>query len=1090
MCHKKLSVRLCDNVNFIHGQNGSGKSAILAALQICLGAGAKRTNRARNLKDLVRREGGATQAKVRVTLLNRGPDAYQHNVYGDTITIERTITLGNSGGGYKLYDENMNPQSDKKKDLLDMLDQLNIQVENPVAVLDQEEAKKFLTGKPEDKYLFFTKATDLERLDRRYADTVDNINELHDSLERMARTIEPLEQNVSNLKKEYEDFKILEKLEVKESEANVKYAWSFYTQCLTELEQEKKVVETQQAKVASYKEKIEQAENESDNSQVQKDLEEKLATLTAEAEEASRHQARLREEYKSAIGPKKALEHKLKMKKNEVNQSKKDLVFATKELQNKRDEIVQKKGSADSEEASRQARAKEAENKIEEAKSFIEEARKGTEESLQKYEEGKSTEEALGNNVRSIQSQCNAVKSKIQELQRSQGNSLAIFGPKCEAMNKAVIQAQNQGKFRDAVIGPIGKYMKIVTGKEHYAALAEKALQLNLDRYIVTNSHDRQVYLKLREQVGCGFRDCGVYQMSKVARYNIRQPPEGVDVVSSVITSSEDVVFNCMVDNGRCDQKAVCESWDVSQSQLLEEHSSGKVAIRGNNIKSVYYLPSGDFWQVFNGEMSVTSAEKAVLKGASIGMDKSRAIKEAESEYAQLKQEIDSQTIRLNEVKKERQGQKVKWNDWKKKLAVAQAQINKYTEDIERIREESENAENITFDTSDLEDEVNKAQEQYDRLKAQLEEMSKSIEELNPDIEKIQSEIEEVTSRNEKIAKELRDCEEKLGSQMQLQQQRERNLQKKKDKLQQAEDALQKQQEVVESKENKTQDTLRKARIMTLRVQKGEENRKRRDEYDEGKGEELDLINEDDFNDEELESIEPVILRKAPEYYAGKIRQLQKAIERERKSRRMTESNPEVALEKYLRAKKALDTKLYQIEEIEKNKNLLIADVRDRKEKWKKFRGFIKQLTNHNFDEFLNKKGSSGQIKFDDKNKTLDVIVQKDNRDKHSQTADVKALSGGERSFTTLALLLALGESLETPFRVMDEFDVFLDPVARRIALNTMIEVAKEFEHRQFIFITPQDLSNIKTDPKLMIHQLKPPKRQDVVGRNVQQTID
>jgi Chromosome segregation ATPases len=147
-------------------------------------------------------------------------------------------------------------------------------------------------------------------------------------------------------------------------------------------------------------------------------------------------------------------------------------------------------------------------------------------------------------------------------------------------------------------------------------------------------------------------------------------------------------------------------------------------------------------------------------------------------------------------------------------------------------------------------------------------------------------------------------------------------------------------------------------------------------------------------------------------------------------------------------------------------------------------------MTDQNFDEFLNKKGSSGQIKFNDKEKTLDVIVQKDNRDKHSQTADVKALSGGERSFTTLALLLALGECLETPFRVMDEFDVFLDPVARRIALNTMIEVAKEFEHRQFIFITPQDLSNIKTDPKLMIHQLKPPKRQDVVGREVQQTID
>jgi hypothetical protein len=67
MCHRKMTVDLCANVNFIHGQNGSGKSAILAAVQICLGAGARRTHRARNLKELVRKEAGehCTGAKVR-----------------------------------------------------------------------------------------------------------------------------------------------------------------------------------------------------------------------------------------------------------------------------------------------------------------------------------------------------------------------------------------------------------------------------------------------------------------------------------------------------------------------------------------------------------------------------------------------------------------------------------------------------------------------------------------------------------------------------------------------------------------------------------------------------------------------------------------------------------------------------------------------------------------------------------------------------------------------------------------------------------------------------------------------------------------
>jgi ubiquinone/menaquinone biosynthesis C-methylase UbiE len=49
--------------------------------------------------------------------------------------------------------------------------------------------------------------------------------------------------------------------------------------------------------------------------------------------------------------------------------------------------------------------------------------------------------------------------------------------------------------------------------------------------------------------------------------------------------------------------------------------------------------------------------------------------------------------------------------------------------------------------------------------------------------------------------------------------------------------------------------------------------------------------------------------------------------------------------------------------------------------------------------------------------KTLHMIVQKDNTDESTQSNNVKELSGGERSFATLSLLLALGESIECPFR-------------------------------------------------------------------------
>lgn len=126
MCHRKLRVDLNRNINFIHGQNGSGKSAILAALQICLGAGARRTHRARNLKALVRQDPNnqPTQAKIRVTVLNQGEDAFRHELFGDKITVERTVALKAGYNGYKMYDASMKEVSRSRKDLDDMLDHL------------------------------------------------------------------------------------------------------------------------------------------------------------------------------------------------------------------------------------------------------------------------------------------------------------------------------------------------------------------------------------------------------------------------------------------------------------------------------------------------------------------------------------------------------------------------------------------------------------------------------------------------------------------------------------------------------------------------------------------------------------------------------------------------------------------------------------------------------------------------------------------------------------------------------------------------------------------------------------------------------
>jgi len=1036
MCHRKLTISLSRNVNFVHGQNGSGKSAILAAIQICLGAGAKRTHRARNLRDLVRKEGNANVAKVRVTLLNRGPDAYKPDVYGETITVERSISL-NSGSynGYKLLDHQMVARSKAKKDLDQLLDQLNIQVENPVAVLDQEEAKKFLCGKPEDKYAFFAKATELERLDRQYASIFDTIGEMSESRAKVENSLMPKKETVEILKKEWEQFEVLEKMEDKVSTFRVKYGWSLYWECKEQEDEETNTFAQYDEMLNNAREKLSKAENSaSTDSNEEAQLHEKLSEFTTEADEATRSLHSQEAKLKAARQPLKQNSRILQTIVKEKNVAKRRLQAAQRELKKVRDEIMRKEGSAESEEAKRTTRRMKAEENMNELKKGIDEREHQIRDSLLNYDRLKPEEEALNNRHHDAQRQLHAVRNKVNGLKASEGNSMALFGNKCASMYQKVELAKRQRKFCGEVIGPIGHHLKIVAGKENLAGLAQFALGMSLDKFIVTNDQDRSYFMRLRNEAGCNPRECLVMQTNIGPRYQTRSPPDGVDTIESVINIPSDLVYNCLVDFGKIETRALMNSIEESQEALLIQENGGRCSIRGGNIKEVYFLPQGDNWTVNNGAFA-QYANKRPLK-QSIGIDRTQAIREGENEAQLLSEEVEGLQVLARQMKDKRHRYKVEWNNLKGEDRSARREIERLDDVLEKIREESTEAENITIDTTEYEDDVNEAERACDDLKGKEEETKKVLEELNAPILDLEAKVDETRARSEKVTNDLNEASEKLSEYMRGQQQRDRALEKKRKNLKKIEEARDAQIKKVEQRTEMSEEAMQKARLVTYQIQ---QTLKKKEENASGFPSNDDEDKSAEELNEELELIEPIDINKNPDYYKNKIQRGEKEIERERKRRQITEVDPEVALDKYQRAKKDLETKMKQLVSVEENVTRLVEDLRERKERWKTFRSHISEMSNQSFDGILNKKGSSGFIEFDHKYKQLNLVVQKDNRDEMTQTNDVKALSGGERSFTTLSLLLALGESLETPFRVMDEFDVFLDPVARKIALETMV---------------------------------------------------
>ena len=86
-----------------------------------------------------------------------------------------------------------------------------------------------------------------------------------------------------------------------------------------------------------------------------------------------------------------------------------------------------------------------------------------------------------------------------------------------------------------------------------------------------------------------------------------------------------------------------------------------------------------------------------------------------------------------------------------------------------------------------------------------------------------------------------------------------------------------------------------------------------------------------------------------------------------------------------------------------------------------------------------------------------------------------KTLSGGEKSFATICLLLALWEAMGSPIRCLDEFDVFMDNINRDISLRMMISTARRSMGRQYILITPQSMGSVDVKDDIRIIKWAPP---------------
>ncbi|TNN78243.1 Structural maintenance of chromosomes protein 6 [Liparis tanakae] len=176
----------------------------------------------------------------------------------------------------------------------------------------------------------------------------------------------------------------------------------------------------------------------------------------------------------------------------------------------------------------------------------------------------------------------------------------------------------------------------------------------------------------------------------------------------------------------------------------------------------------------------------------------------------------------------------------------------------------------------------------------------------------------------------------------------------------------------------------------------------------------------------------------------------------------------------YAKALALYREKTSQVRDLQRFIDQLDNIMSDRQDRYKIMRRSVSVRCKLYFNNFLIKMNCCGSMVFDHNNETLSISVRPPGREDEG-VSDMRSLSGGERSFSTVCFMLSLWEITESPFRCLDEFDVYMDMHNRRISLDLLLELSERQHLRQFIFITPLNISNLPKTSLIKIHQLQDP---------------
>ncbi|XP_049329346.1 structural maintenance of chromosomes protein 6-like [Astyanax mexicanus] len=1019
MCHSLLGpFTFGSNVNFVVGNNGSGKSAILTALIVGLGGKAQTTNRGSSLKGFVKE--GESSAEISITLRNRGQDAYKPDVFGESITIDLRI----SSEGLRTYKLKSNTGylvSSKKEELVSILDHFSIQVDNPVSVLTQEMSKHFLHSKGEgDKYRFFMKATQLEQMKEDYNYIMETKTVTQNTVEKHEEILQDLRRKYKQKEEKYKNLASIDDMQEKLEKLKHQMAWALVSEMEQEVEQMRKRTAEEERSTVKYDQKVEEwKEKVAEAEQRYKQFHNQLESVTERVQklqpECGQYRSRA-QECSKAFRTTEAAFHRQKTAVRDLERDKEQLARRISELKLS----ITQSSAADS-----QARVQQMDHLQSELDALIFQETTLAQQIDQFQQACTSSKDNLSRMRREEQDLQRAVDSKQRDLSALEGSrhgGLRRFGEQMPAFLAAIDEAHRKGQFRKKPVGPLGFCIRLQDAD--YALAVESCLKALMLAFCCDNYADERVLQALMiRSFPQGRRPQIIVSEFIETPYNISNRavnhPEFPTVLQALDIDNP-VVANCLIDMR-----------GIETVLLIKNSKDARRVMQGGN-------PPRNCREAFTREGD------QVYSNRYYSSDQQRAhylSRDVEQEIRNLQAAIRTQETQV-------QGFRQQVRDVQDNIRQTEALLKRALNDHKTVKDR---CRKLRLEINDLRNVEEPQSEDLKPLEDELGELSSRLDACREECEAARQQMLTSKRVHEEAEQLYRQHRETLNSVAEEAEPIKEELSKS-------------DQEVEKSKHHKKHyEEKRKTHIAQIQTQRNTlEEKEQQLQASTEKACEI--------------SPERIDIRRTAKSLDTEINHLKRKIITQQEQH----GDRDTIIREYQESLESYNITAQQVKCLKHFTHLLGKIMDTRHDVYTEMRRYLSVRCKYYFDSMLSQRGYTGSMTFNHKTEALSISVQPGEGDK-AALSDMRSLSGGERSFSTVCFVLSLWAIAEAPFRCLDEFDVYMDMVNRRISMDMMLKIAASQRYRQFIFLTPQSMSSLPVNNLIRILRLKDPDRSQSV---------